>query len=66
MEKSEVKKIAEQIAACEYILDSEEYSEEEKNQAQTAMIALIKLALAVPDIETLLALDEEVMAILQN
>ncbi len=66
MEKSEVKKIAEQIAACEYILQSDEYSEEEKDQAQKAMIALIQLALAVPDVETLLQLDEEVMAILQN
>lgn len=62
MEKSEIKEIAKQLAACEYILKTS------KNQAETDMALkhMISLALSIPDMETLAELDEYTSAILEG
>lgn len=62
MEKSEIKQIAKQLAACEYILQTSD-NQEDKDKAEMFMI---KLALSIPDIETIGEIDEMVSAILEN
>ncbi len=62
MEKSEIKEIAKQLAACEYILQTSD-SEEDKHKAEMYMV---KLALSIPDIETMSKIDELVSAILEH
>jgi len=63
MEKSEIREIAKQLAACEYILQTGDSSEEDKDKAERHMI---KLALSIPDLETMAQIDELVSAILEN
>lgn len=63
MEKSKVQEIAKQLAACEYILQTSDSSEEDKNKAISHMV---KLALSIPDFETMAEIDEMVSAILEN
>ena len=62
MEKSEIREIAKQLAACEYILKTS------KDQAETDMALrhMISLALSVPDMEALAEIDECTSAILEG
>lgn len=62
MEKSKIQEIAKQLAACEYILQTSD-SSEDKNKAMGHMV---KLALSIPDLETMAEIDEMVSAILNH
>lgn len=63
MEKSEIQEIAKQLAACEYILQTSDSSEEDKNKV---MMHMVKLALSIPDLETMEEIDDMVSAILEH
>lgn len=63
MEKSEIREIAKQLAACEYILQTSDSSEEDKDKAERH---IVKLALSIPDFETMSEIDNLVSAILEN
>ena len=62
MEKSQIKEIAKQLAACEYILQTSD-SQEDKDKAEKF---IIQLAFKIPDLETLSQIDELVTAILEH
>lgn len=62
MEKSEINKIAKQLAACEYILQTSD-SQEDKDKA---IEMIVQLAFTIPDLEALAEIDKKASAILDG